>query len=60
MPVDSVHCSVCNRTFSSYESFNNHKPCKGPKVLGASGDSIGTASVKETVKSGDGSNKPSS
>lgn len=48
MTVDSVHCSVCGRTFSSWESFENHRPCNGPKIVGAAGDSTGTASVQET------------
>lgn len=44
----SVHCPVCGIIFSSYESYKNHLPCHGPKVLGASGDSTETASVQET------------
>ena len=48
MTVESVHCPVCGRIFSSYENYKNHLPCHGSKILGAAGESTETASVQET------------
>lgn len=52
----TVRCSVCGSIFDSVKKYQEHLPCHGPKIVGASGAKETKEESRSLGGSGSGDN----